>query len=158
MKHRIKLSQGYENVMLTALILTIFSLDKNKNVVRLNKQLSILLFNFLFKRRPVPNELAFNIQLQFLNLELFSRSAETAPVPDRTGAAMPFQCQFRLANPYGRAVLLSISVSRRGGLVASTNRLLCVLTYTCARFGSLWCSFLGVLVVGDVQLIFLSKY
>lgn len=151
-----KLSQGYANLMLTALILTIFSLDKNKNFGRLNKQLSILLFNFLFKRRPVPNELAFNIQLQFLNLELFSRSAETAPVPDRTGAAMPFQCQFRLANPYGRAVLLSISVSRRGGFVASSNRLLCVLT--CARFSSLWCSFLGVLVVGDVQLILLSNY
>lgn len=131
--------------MLTALVLTIFSLDKNKNFGRLNKQLSILLFNFLFKRRPVPNELAFYTQLQFLNLELFSRSAETAPVPDRNGAAMPFQCQFRLANSYGRAVLLS----RRGGLVASFS--VPVRTYACARFGSLWCSFLGVLVVGDVQ-------
>lgn len=85
----IKFSQGYANLMLTALILTIFSLDKNKNFGRLNKQLSIIHFSFLFKRRPVPNELAFYTQLQFLNLELFSGSAETAPVPDRTGDGVP---------------------------------------------------------------------
>lgn len=150
----IKLSQGHANLMLTALILTIFSLDKKKNFRRLNKQLSIIHFSFLFKRRPVPNELAFHTQLQFLNLELFSGSAETAPVPDRTGDAVPVPVPS--GNPIWTSSVVDLSVTARWFSCVFLS--VPLRTYACARFGSLWCSFLGVLVVGDVQLIFLSNY
>lgn len=126
----IKLSQGYANLMLTALILTISSLDKNKNFGRLNKQLSILLFNFLFKRRPVPNELAFYTQLQFLYLELFSRSAETAPVPDRTGDAVPVPV------PSGKPIWTSSVVDLSVTVRWFSCDFLCSSTYVCVR--SFW--------------------
>lgn len=150
----IKLSQGYANLMFTALISTIFSYCNTKIRISEDWTNSSPFFSLIYFSKGDQYRMSLRFTLSRSSWIWNCLADQLKQLRFRIVTAMPFQCQFRLANSYGRAVM-SISVSRRGGLVASFS--VPVRTYACARFGSLWCSFLGVLV-SDVQLIFLSNY